>query len=74
MAEPSEKSEGMEQVITRVVGFDRRKVIREDKCVPQPFGCGGDAKEFKDEVSRREYRISGLCQKCQDKFFGEAEE
>lgn len=26
---------------------------------------------FKDELSRREFRISGLCQKCQDKTFGE---
>jgi hypothetical protein len=25
--------------------------------------------EFKDEISRREYRISGLCQKCQDMIF-----
>lgn len=25
--------------------------------------------EFKDEVSRREYKISGFCQKCQDDIF-----
>lgn len=25
--------------------------------------------EFRDEKSRREYRISGLCQACQDKAF-----
>lgn len=25
--------------------------------------------EFRDEVSRREYEISGLCQKCQDEVF-----
>lgn len=25
--------------------------------------------DFKDELSRREYEISGLCQKCQDKTF-----
>ena len=24
---------------------------------------------FKDELSRKEYKISGLCQKCQDKMF-----
>ncbi len=24
---------------------------------------------FKDELSHREYEISGLCQKCQDKTF-----
>lgn len=26
--------------------------------------------EFRDELSQREFRISGLCQKCQDEFFG----
>jgi len=29
-----------------------------------------DVKSFKDELSRKEYKISGLCQKCQDKTFG----
>ena len=27
-------------------------------------------KDFKDELSIREYSISGLCQKCQDAIFG----
>ena len=25
--------------------------------------------DFKNELSKKEYRISGLCQKCQDKTF-----
>jgi len=25
--------------------------------------------EFKDEMSKSEFRISGLCQKCQDEMF-----
>lgn len=25
--------------------------------------------EFNDELSKKEYKISGLCQKCQDDFF-----
>ena len=33
--------------------------------------CGGDATEFKDEISLKEYHLSGFCQSCQDKFFGE---
>lgn len=28
---------------------------------------------FKDESSRGEYKISGLCQKCQDEVFGSDE-
>ncbi len=27
--------------------------------------------EFRDELSLKEYGISGLCQECQDKTFGE---
>lgn len=25
--------------------------------------------EFKDNLSKKEYKISGMCQKCQDKTF-----
>ena len=35
-----------------------------------PF-CGKEVSEddFRDELSRKEFRISGLCQSCQDDFF-----
>lgn len=29
--------------------------------------------EFRDPLSRREYQISGVCQSCQDDFFGSGE-
>ena len=29
--------------------------------------------EFKDELSLREYMITGLCQACQDEYFEEDE-
>jgi hypothetical protein len=29
---------------------------------------------FRDEVSRREFKISGLCQECQDSIFGGSDE
>ncbi len=32
--------------------------------------CGQPAIEFTDEISRREYHISKLCQVCQNKVFG----
>ena len=47
----------------------RREAILADKCIPPPLGCGEDAKEFRDPRSQKEYLISGLCQKCQDKVF-----
>lgn len=31
--------------------------------------CGGEAKEFDDGLSLREYGISGMCQNCQDAVF-----
>ena len=34
------------------------------------ISCGTDANHFRDELSRKEYRISRLCQGCQDKVFG----
>lgn len=45
---------------------ERRKVI--SKC---PM-CGRDIamKDFRNVLSIREYKISGLCQKCQDDVFG----
>lgn len=34
--------------------------------------CGDliDTDDFEDELSIREFQISGMCQKCQDKTFG----
>jgi uncharacterized CHY-type Zn-finger protein len=31
--------------------------------------CGQPATEFKDELSKKEYSISGMCQQCQDETF-----
>lgn len=36
-----------------------------------PFcGCDTTNMKFRDKLSEKEYKISGLCQKCQDKTFG----
>ena len=70
MANPSKKSSEMEKSLTTLTGQDRRKVIRADQCMAPPFGCGGEAWTFRDNLSAREYTISGLCQECQDQVFG----
>ena len=39
--------------------------------------CGkptGDAEDFRDELSMREYTVSRMCQVCQDGFFDSEEE
>lgn len=69
MSEPTNKDERVESFLTNTFGFDRRERIRSNICVPAPIGCGGPAVEFRDEQSRREYQISGLCQKCQDSIW-----
>lgn len=74
MAEPSEKSEQMNRTLdslsTRMFGRNRTGSIKSNVCVT----CGGPATEFKDELSKREYTISGMCQRCQDSTFGSGDE
>ena len=74
MAKPSDKTNEMEIAIDGIFGFDRREYIEKDVCIPKPYGCGGEAKEFTDELSRTEYSLSGMCQKCQDDFYGAGDE
>ena len=68
--EPSKKSPAVEAAIDASLGVSRRETIQADMCVPSPFGCGGVADSFRDAISEREYTISGMCQDCQDSFFG----
>lgn len=68
MAEPSKKSPEIEALLEKMAG--RTTAIKANVCIPKPIGCGGPAVEFRDDLSRREYGISGLCQSCQDNTFG----
>jgi hypothetical protein len=43
-----------------------KKAIEENKC---PM-CKKPITAFRDESSKKEYAISGMCQKCQDQVFG----
>lgn len=64
MATPSNKSAGMNALLDGV--FNRTATIEADKCVM----CPNSAVQFRDELSRKEYTISGMCQACQDRVFG----
>lgn len=44
--------------------------VRNSRCVEKPYGCGEPTNGFVDDVSQKEYLMSGLCQKCQDRLFG----
>ncbi len=60
----------MDKETMKKMGFEKEmELIGESKC---PF-CEKtiDAvTEFKDSASEEEYRVSGLCQLCQDDVFG----
>ncbi|KKM15952.1 hypothetical protein LCGC14_1690740 [marine sediment metagenome] len=64
MAVPSPKSPEIERLLEDLTG--RRTAIEADRCIDPPNGCGGPAIEFRSELDRREYAVSGLCQDCQD--------
>ena len=69
MATPSPKvariAQSLDAISQKMFGRPRRAMIEDGLCVT----CGGDATKFNDTLSRKEYSISGMCQKCQDKMF-----
>lgn len=44
---------------------DKKQAIRDEVCNL----CGEPVLSFKDEISKREYGISGMCQNCMDDVF-----
>lgn len=59
----------MDKNITKAMGFGEEiKQVEQGNCplCHKPV----HPNSFKNEPSLREYRISGMCQKCQDDFFG----
>lgn len=65
--EPTRKSPKINEFLSDVCGKDREETIRSWGCTTcdRTFGEG----EFKDDLSVTEYRISGMCQQCQDSFW-----
>ena len=63
------KTAAMENVLDdmakELFGRGRKVAMDNQMCVI----CGGDANHFDDELSRREYGISSMCQSCQDGVF-----
>lgn len=57
----------LEKLSKNIFNNSREKAIKNRTCVK----CKQKIKKFKDKISEREYRLSGLCQCCQDEYFGE---
>lgn len=70
MVKPTSKAPEIEEFLDNVgkemFGRTRSESIASNTCAT----CGGEAKEFCDELSQKEYSISGMCQKCQDEVYG----
>jgi hypothetical protein len=56
----------LDEITKTIFGVSRSSSIRKDTCVT----CGNDASLFNDDISRKEFTISGMCQDCQDSVFG----
>ena len=59
----------MNKDIMKKAGFDKEvEHVSHRRC---PFcHIDIDPLAFRDDISRKEFNISGLCQTCQDKTFG----
>ena len=65
MTEPSSKKPKLDLFLSALTGKSREIQLASELCMT----CDGDAKIFKDELSRKEYSISGMCQRCQDTVY-----
>lgn len=65
-------AKALDDVAESFYGRKRSTSIESNTCVV----CGSKAppESFTDELSKKEYTISGLCQTCQDKTFKEPDE
>lgn len=66
---PSEKHPQIDNFINQIFGIDRKASITNNVCTMCKRNIDPTT-EFKDDLSRKEFQISGLCSNCQDKVFG----
>ena len=49
---------------------EKLDALKANKCTT----CGNPITQFKNEISKKEYSISGMCQNCQDSVFDNYDE
>ena len=64
---PTSKAPAIDLMLSSLAGKSREIQIASKLCMT----CNSNADTFNDELSIKEYSISGMCQSCQDKVFGE---
>lgn len=60
------KLDELKEIVSR---SDYRDIYAKAKRTATCIRCGRPAREFCDASAHLEYRISALCQRCQDVFF-----
>lgn len=65
MSKSPKMNEFLDKLSQSMFGRKRRDCIEQQICTY----CGKPAVSFKDELSKKEYSISGICQECQDGSF-----
>jgi hypothetical protein len=63
------KAPEIDDMLESIAGLRRQ----ENRCVFQRDGKEHNLK-FRDDLSRKEFSISGMCQSCQDSVFGADED
>lgn len=64
---PTPKSQAIDDMLTAMNGISRAEALKQHLCV----SCRATVGDFTNQLSEREYTISGMCQACQDAMFGE---
>jgi hypothetical protein len=65
MSKSPQMEKTLDECSALLFGTSRTESIKGQKCVI----CKGSANKFSDYISEKEFRISGMCQMCQDEVF-----
>ena len=63
----------MNKEIMKKMGFEKEVRMAQNNVCPiccKPIVLAVDPPPFRDQLSWKEFSISGMCQKCQDDVFG----
>jgi len=73
--QPSFKAPAIDALLSEIIfnGKDRVTCIKEGICMTCDDAHDIIATSFRDDISRKEYAISAMCQSCQDDVFGHGE-
>ena len=69
MTEPTSKAPLIDLMLSNLAGKSREIQLASELCML----CNGNANTFRDDISKREYAISGMCQVGQDQVFNGGE-